>query len=109
MFEAPMGPTRVDPLATARLIVQLYMERDACTENGVAEGTHRAVASRAFGRAQDGFPVEASSTEFFSSSDEGVSKPTAHLSTRIQSTLIFVLLCTMVSIVVLSHALSVHY
>ena len=100
-----MGPTRVDPLAYARLIVRQCMERDACTENGAAKGTHRAVASRAFGRDRD----EASSSEFLSSSGEGVSKPTGQLSTRIQSTPIFVLLCTIVAIVLLSHTLSVHY
>ena len=104
-----MGPTRVDPLVYARLIVRQCMERDACTENGAATGTHRAVASRAFGRDRDGSPVEASSTELLSSSGEGVSKPTDQKSTQAQSTLIFVLLCTIVTIVMLSHAFSMHH
>ena len=104
-----MGPTRVDPLAHARLIVRQCMERDACRENGTAEGTRRAVASRTFGRDHDGFSVEASSAEFLSSSDPGVSKSTDQLSTEIQSTLIFVLLCTIATVVVLSHIFSVTY
>jgi hypothetical protein len=72
------------------------MERDVCT--------------RAFGRHREGPSVEASSTEFHFPSGEGVSKPT-DLSTKVQSTLIFVLLCAIVSIVALvaSSALSVNY
>ncbi len=85
------------------------MERDACTDNAALEGTHRAAASRTFGQDRDAFGLEASSTEFFSSSDEGPSKPTDQLSTQIQSTLIFALLCIIVTIVMLSHTLSLHY
>ena len=104
-----MGPTRVDPLAYARLIVRQYMERDACTENGTAKGSHRAVAPRAFGRDRDGSPVEASSAEFLPSSGECVSKPTYQQSTQVQNTLILVLLCAIVTIVMLSHMLSTHH
>ena len=104
-----MGPTRVDPLAYARLIVRQCMERDASTENGAAQGSHRAAASRGFGWERDRTPVEASSTELLPSSGEAVSKPTDQQSTQVQKALIFVLLCVIVNIVMLSHMLSTHH
>jgi hypothetical protein len=85
------------------------MERDACGENGTADGSQPAVASRAFGRSRDGSPVEASSTELLPSSSAGVSKPTDQQSTQVQNTLIFVLLCAIVSIVLFSPMLSMHH
>ncbi len=105
-----MGPTRVDPLAHARLIVRQCMERDAA-ESDAAQETKRAVASRAFGRGRERIPVDVTSTTFLSASGEGVLKPTDELKTKARITPIFVLLCVIVITVawVASRALSLHY
>ncbi len=90
-----MGPTRVHPLAQARLIVRQCMERDA-EESDAAEMTHRAVMSRAFGRGRDRGPVDVASSTSRSSSGEGALKPADELTTRAQITPIFVFLCIIV-------------
>ncbi len=89
-----MGPTRVDPLAHARLIVRQY--RDAHPESEAAEGTHLAVASPAFGR-RDGVPAEASS------------EAPGQLTPRVRVTMIFVLSCIIIVALVSSLTLSWHY